>query len=401
MILDTSAAEKAPNIISKLPPELLVVCGQCDGQFELALIAKRTYDISKDGVCSLSEKQERVWDDSFPHEEVEAPLVSPPRCDNDCFAFKQATDLVVQGAAYTYRSGKSKTNVSVSTGNLTRSINVYGDRIAEWKGERIQFSEPKEFERMPVRYDRAFGGQDRTALARHGDEIGEAFESIRPEWQLSTTTPYHYPRNPSGCGYLIEADAESVKTLRVPNLEFNFDPITPDRLAVGDPKAWMNGRLPASFDWCEQAWFPRVAYIGFTPEHDGSVKRPAEIDNGFASDDLLQDRSLYRMEFHPAFFQGASAGLAIKDFASDAVVQIRNMFPERPEMPVQLPGEAPWATLTPKWKEALPLTPHLSSVVIRPDNSQVVMTWSCRTIAERPYAPNETAEMPYTCEWKR
>lgn len=381
------------------PAYLRIVCGQESDQFEIVVIVKRTYDIDPDGRCHLADQQEPVHDDAVPHEEVEPPRVSPPRFDNDCFAFKAATDLILQGAAYTYDSSRTQTTVELQVGDVHRAIRVHGDRQCEWVRGLLQFTAAAAFERMPIRYDRAYGGQDVVALERNGDEICDAFDSVRPEWQLSTTSPYHYPRNPSGVGYLIQADTESTVGLHVPNLEFPFDPITPERLAVKDVDGWMSGPLPACFDWSEQSWFPRIAYLGFVPSHHTPAQAVQEIQQGWATHDLLAQRSIFNFEFRPEFAQGASAGLAIHDFSPTSVVQIRNMFPKQADVAVYLPGEIPQTRVVPKWKDAIPLKPHLGSVVIRPDESQVVMTWSCRGLAERPFGEDELAEMPYECRW--
>jgi len=366
----------------------------------LALVVKRTYEFGPDGTCSIAGEQMPVHDDVVLYHEAEPPGVSPPKWDNDLFAFKTRTDIIVQGSAHTYGSPAATTTVELEFAGVQRSITVFGDRRVDKDGSGTRvFTPPEPFEKMPLRYDRAYGGQDLAALERFGDPVEEIFGSVRPEWQLSTTSPYHYPRNPAGKGYLIENDSEDFRRLEVPNLEWPWDPLTPDRLVAGAVTAWPRCPLPAGFDWYEQSWFPRSAYIGIIPEHNVPISGFREIELGLAGPDLIEPRSLIDMQLHPMFVQGASPGLAVNELKADETFRLVNLCPDKPQATVTLPGDIPWAKAQLPMRGEIILRPFLNTVVIRPDDHRVIMVWSCSSEVERPYGEPEFEHIPYELNW--
>ena len=258
-----------------------------EGRRRLGLVLKRTYIFRDGGGCDAAEEdqQEPLTFQEFPYEELEPPLVSPVRLDNDMFAFRPKTDLVVQGSAYTYFSGVSKTHVAVRIGTFERSIRVYGDRqLMRGLDGKLRFSDPEPFDAMPVRYDRAYGGVDVTALRRRpAPKMLRELAQVMPDIPIDTDTPFHYARNPCGRGFLIDDDEESLAAVQVPNLEFPFDWITPERLATGSVHGWVTAPLPACMDWQSAGWFPRIAYLGaavFPPDYSGPVR---ETELGWAA----------------------------------------------------------------------------------------------------------------------
>jgi hypothetical protein len=76
-----------------------VVFGLPDGRHRIGLVLKRTYIFQNGGGCDVAEedRQEPLSSEEVPYEELEPPRVSPVRLDNDMFAFRPKTDLVVQG----------------------------------------------------------------------------------------------------------------------------------------------------------------------------------------------------------------------------------------------------------------------------------------------------------------
>ncbi len=356
--------------------------GKPGGQARIALVIKRTYAFRPGGGCELlgPDLQDEVYDDEFPYEAVKPPKVSPVALDNDLWAFRSRTDLVIQGTAYAYFPKTRKSWVEVRVGGFSRSIRVYGERKVERGPDgELRFSRPEAFDAIPLRYDRAYGGCDVTALERYGypPALRDLLRS-RPEYEEVAETPFHYPRNPTGRGFLIEADEESLARVEVPNLEFAFDPITPERLAVGDPAKWIEAPLPACMDWQSASWFPRLAYIGLAPLPDGFNERVPEVERGWAPPDLLRTPSMFKapdQPMRPEFAQAASPGMSFENFPHDVTVELHNMHRDYPVCTLELPGEAPRAQLELGRGGILNLETHLNSVVIRPDHEQVVMTW--------------------------
>jgi len=391
--------------IAKLPEQPAhehFACTSYDTPFVLALVIKRTYDLTAIGGCRLADEQLPVHDDAVEYAPVESPLVAIHKWDNDLFALKTLTDVVVQGSAQSYGKVCAEAVVELKVANIHRKIRVFGNRIVYWINGEPLFTHPEPFETMPIRYDHAYGGQDRVAFGRHGDFLAELFTSVRPEWELERTSPFHYPRNPAGKGFVIAADRESYEGLAVPNLEWLNDPLTPSRLAVGEVQKWMSGSLPASFDWYDQANFPRIAYLApMEPHHEIPADGVPEIQLGYASADLLSAPSIFEQQLHPLFVQGATPGLSVKELRPDESITLVNMFPESPQKTLNLPGEVPHVKVLLPKRKTVRMKPFLSSVVVRPEDNQLVTVWSCRSEVERSYAEPEYPYLPYEVVWKR
>jgi hypothetical protein len=251
---------------------------------------------------------------------------------------------------------------------------------------------------MPLRYDRAFGGVDTVALARRGDSLGKAFQTAQPEYAdaLARGTPFHYPRNPAGGGYLMELDQESAGAARVPNLEFPFDPVTPERIAVGDFKAWLRAPLPAGFDWMHPAWFPRLAYIGRVHEHAPAAGEVPEAAKGWAPREILRLSGGRLMFFDPRFQQGASPGLSIPKLPPDAELLLRNLCPSQAERSIRLPGVLPRVLISVKPSDQRVARTQLNAVVVQPDQDRVILVFAAVCEVARRYGNHEMAAMKWS-----
>jgi len=372
----------------------------------VGLVLKRKYLFQNGGGCDAVEEeaQEPVTVEEISYEDLEPPRVSPIRVDNDCFAFRLKTDLVVQGSAYSYFSGVSMTHVSVRVGTFERSIRVYGERkLTRGADGRPRFSEPETFEAIPVRYDRAYGGVDVTELRRRpAPRMLRELAQVMPEVPIETDTPFHYARNPCGRGFLIHDDEESLAAVEIPNLEFPFDPITPERMIAGSVYGWVDAPLPACMDWQSAGWFPRIAYLGaaiFPPDYKGPVR---ETSLGWAAHDIVDIPpvtstidELPRIEFT----QGASAGMSLDSIRPGEVVELQNLHPVYSFCTFRLPDEVPRARLelgSGSWTD---LEPHLNAVVIRPDSDEVVMVWCASADPPARFEPGDIEELGHDVEW--
>lgn len=399
---------------TQLPPEIErmfarkpgteeLVHGSPEGESRVGMLLKRTWLAKPDGLWELAEGEdvEPLCCHELPWYEVEPPEVAPLAYDDDTAAFRKATDVVVQGSAHTYGTPRSETGVRVTIGAFERTIRVVGDRSLEWLNGAARFGEPEPFESLPIRYDRAYGGFDATAHARFPDPMLEAFARIRPEWGLECATDFHYPRNPAGAGFLIHLDEESVAGARVPNLEYPEDPLTPERLAVGAPTAWPAGPLPAGMDWQDPSWFPRCAYLGTAgpPEHAGPV---AEIERGWGAPDLFEIPLLTQsVALRSEFAQAASPGMSFPQLPLDVPFQLENLHPEQPRWLFQLPAERPAVALDLGGVGMTPLTTQLNSVVVRPDEGELVMVWCAHAPSDRRIAPDEADDLRRVVRWQR
>lgn len=370
-----------------------------------AILLKRTYKVDR-GNCVLAppEEQSPICGEDVPWEEVEPPKIAPLIAVDERLAFRPFTDVIVQARAFTYGSGARRTTASVRVGQVVREIVVFGDRRGERDlAGRWRFSEPEPFESMPVRWDKAYGGFDAIAPERGGMEMFEEMKKARPSMEIDMT-PYHYPRNPCGAGFITQVDARSFDGLAIPNLEHPFAPLTPERLATGGPAHWMRGPLPAAWDWQPMGWFPRVGYLGMTPPHLDPDLVPEEVKRGLVAEDLLKTRPITHVESEEEvrleIAQAAAPGMTFRQIAPDERFEFKNLHRKRPQYTVDLPGEVPELVIEIGGK-LVTATPHLDHVVHRLDLDEVEMLWSARFPVPEKLRDDELLQSPRVARWNR
>jgi hypothetical protein len=147
---------------------------------------------------------------------------------------KPATDILLTGRAVAPAPGTRVADVSLRVGALRKTVRVYGDRRWERRGGRWVPGEPAVWERMPLRWELAFGG---VVPAR------DASAGAVQDWE---------PRNPVGRGLFDPATASADDPPLVPNLE---DPTAPIGSETDRPP-------PACFAPLAPTWMPRRTYAG-------------------------------------------------------------------------------------------------------------------------------------------
>ena len=152
-----------------------------------------------------------------------APGRSSIRYDSDACATKPGVDVVVNGTAYAPK-GKPvrEMQVGLQVGPIRKVLHVMGDRLYDAGG----YSAPHPFTKMPIVYERAYGGTT---------------EDGRVD-----------PRNPVGIGYRHAPSSDPAVRSQAPNITYPEEPhISPsDR-----PR-------PAGFGVVSRAWQPRVGLAG-------------------------------------------------------------------------------------------------------------------------------------------
>jgi len=403
---------------TELPPELgrfetepstqEIIDGKPGGIPMVGLVLKRTYRIGSRGGWEpvADEEQEVVVEDEIPYEDTEPPFLSPIFHSDDTL-FRPRTDVVVQGSAWAPGSPVNRLTVRFRIAELRRDIVVSGLRNVERApGGELRFTEPEPFESIPLRYDRAYGGVDLKRWLETRTKTEADLQRAMPGLPLASASSYHYPRNPAGVGFVIDAADYDPADLLVPNLEFEHDPITPSRLSVLSPERWPRAPLPAAMDWQACDWFPRHAFLGLhdlVADYAGPL---AERDLGWVPSDLLATGSLLHGHApRPEYGQGASAGMSIdlplESLRAGVPVKLVNMRAERPELSMELPRDWPAAKLGLGGPTMTDLTPKLNAVVIRPDDLEVVMVWCAETTRSREYTPGQYGDMAAEVEWRR
>jgi hypothetical protein len=195
---------------------------------------------------------------------------------------KSMIDLIVTGHAYPPKGRRvDSMSIGVRVADIKKVLLVSGDRFWRMTPAGRLPSSPRPFERLPVIYERAYGG---------GASNGKA-EAKRP----------YEPRNPVGIGLPGTSSGDQTITSEVPNIEYPSD-----RMHNTDARP-----RPAGFGPIGPGWQPRIGYAGTYDET------------------WLRDRApLLPPDFDSRFFQvapGDQQSLAIR--AGD-VVEVAGMTPE-------------------------------------------------------------------------
>jgi hypothetical protein len=292
---------------------------------EVWLVAvKGTFDILPDGTTTLAEQQEDVV---IAPEFSGDPQSSSLLNDTDLPHKKLATDILVQGHAYA-PEGKPVTELSIGfkVANIQKLLHITGDR--RWfdgiSGPAI--SDPQPFVKMPLTYERAFGGMDLT------DE-----DETKHDWDV---------RNPAGCGFATEA--EHLLGKPVPNIE------DPNALITN----WKQRPQPMGLGPIAGHWTPRVKLAGTYDENWEKTRQP-----------LLAE------DFNEQYHQSAPEDQQVSGYLKGGeLVQLYNLTP-RGKLQFHLPRFFLGFTTHFFDGSSEVHRPVLHTVLLKPDVPQLVMVW--------------------------
>lgn len=203
------------------------------GRELLVVVVKGTFQMPRLGerVRLADEQVPLVMSDTF----TGTPGLSAPLYEADFAARKRHCDVLLVGAAYAPdRRPVSRLTVGMQVAKMSKTFGVIGER--EWwcrLGGTVSPGPPRPFERMPVSYDRAFGGVDN----HHDDPLQHAA----------------FVGNPAGRGFHKHLRPEWVDGSPLPNTEAVDQVIgRPDSLSY----------QPMSFGPVGRGWPPRRQYAG-------------------------------------------------------------------------------------------------------------------------------------------
>lgn len=169
-----------------------------DGRELIVVAIKGTFDIPKDGEQpALSEQQIPLTEsDEFTGE----PGLSATLYESDYAHRKPKCDVLLNGCAYSPR-GKlaERVTVALQVGRMKKAFDVVGDRVWSYTLNTTRIARPKPFQKMPISYDRAYGGVD--ALEKRSEE------------------PRTYLANPVGVGYYPLTRGRALAGKHLPNTE--------------------------------------------------------------------------------------------------------------------------------------------------------------------------------------
>lgn len=283
-------------------------------------VVKATFAIG-DSLEVASDQVDLVLADQYFGE----PATTSVRVPSDVSIEKAGTDVLVLGHAWSPDGALAwQMDASVKVGPLTKSIRIFGDRVWESSGSVARISWVAPFSRMPLVWERSFGGTDVT-------ERGPIAES----------------RNPAGIGFRVPNGAKPLNGLPLPNIE------APDAL-IG---AWTDTPMPACFAPVAPHWMPRRSFAG-TYDEDWENNRSPFLP----------------VDFDPQFCQVAPLGLsAIPHLHGGEIAELRGLTPDgmlRFTLPSLTVG------IVHRLDRGVELRPaRLDTVVIEPDAKRLVAVW--------------------------
>jgi hypothetical protein len=295
----------------------------------LVAVVKATFHIAVGSRIRLAEQQTPV---NPTGEWWGKPEDSSCKYEPEIAFDKPATDIVLIGSACAQRTIDTEIEVRLTFGSLDKRVHVYGDRCWGKVFGTPCISPAERFENIPLVYERAFGGWDRS----HPDPAAHTCE----------------PRNPVGVGFR-DRRARFEDGVPLPNLE--------------DPRyrivKWGDTTGPACFGFVSPNWQPRASLAG---SYD---------------DDWIRDRMpLLPKSFHRAFFNAASAGLVCADgITGGEEVVVWNVSRNGP-IAFQLPRIPPpscWVAF--KGGPDVHLQTRLDTVIINSDERLLFLLWRAHT----------------------
>jgi hypothetical protein len=256
------------------------------------------------------------------------PLTSSIAEPSDVCGTKPGTDVLLAGGAYG-PGGRAVTEseVTLAVGTVKKAVRVYGDRVWESGVLGTRLSPPKPFTRMPLVWERAFGGTDRT-------------EGTPPQ-------VYGEERNPVGRGFRHKSGVRPLDGLAAPNLE---DPAAPI-------KSWRDRPPPACFAPLAPHWLPRRSYAG-------------------TYDAAWQERRAPYLpaDFDARFFQLAPPGLVAPGYLEGGeALEVRGATPSG-SVRCRLPKDRIEVTFRLEHaRESRPA--NLDTLTVEPDAGRIVCVW--------------------------
>lgn len=296
---------------------------------------------------------------------------------SDFWNTKLKTDIVVLGNVCTPDAKPLQTLIaSVTVGTITKRVQVFGDRVARWRADRVEISDAAPFTTMPMRYAHAYGGIDpRVPVENEDDPV--------VQMNLMGDHPGFYPRNHEGRGYWVMPGAREHE-VPMPNLENPLDLLTAQRLVVGDPRRWYKQPLPWCFEWTPIVSFPRYSFAGAAPWYPVAAnERLLEVELGLLEADYHTALPAPFEGVDMRFRQGGGPGMCMPYLKPGTPVSVLGMNPSRPSLTFVLP-EAPRMEWEIDGRRSLG-NANLHSVVVYPNEERFTVLYGAREPMPRPF----------------
>ncbi len=294
------------------------------GAETLLVAVKGTWRINRDGTLSVAEEQVPV---RFEPEYSGDPASSSLLHDTDVVLEKPGTDCILLGYAWAPKMGVGSVDVNFGVGPVRKTVRVFGERIWMKCLGKVSMSKPAPFEKIPLLWERAFGGAD-TSWPDPKDH----------EFSLE---------NPVGRGLMAKKTKLEIDGLRLPNLE---DPAHLIKKPTDCPG-------PAGFGPIPPHWQPRAGYAGTYDDNWRKYLSPLPPE-----------------DMDPRFHSSASPGLAsTRHLTGTEQVLVENAS-RTGRLLFDLPGGVPSVSVM-IGAATRELEMRLDTVIVEPDEERLVLVW--------------------------
>jgi len=294
-----------------------------NGSDVLVVVVKATYKLSENSI-SIDDNQRPVL---LVDEYYGDPGKSSLKYESETAFFKPGTDVVFIGHAYAPDETTVHLDVSLKAGKLQKNITVFGDRYWD-KIFGIWFiSDPKPFEKMPIQYERSFGGCCM-------DDQNKPID--------------FYVKNPVGTGYSAVKNKSERKNTLLPNLE--------------DPNCLISSP-------CD---LPKLAGFGFiAPNWSYRLKLSGTYDSQWEKNRM----PLLPEDFNRKYFNSAHPDLISQEFFKGGEpIELINLTPNGRSQ-FTLPEIELLITVKMKHSEVIQQKLNMDTILINTDENIVMITW--------------------------
>lgn len=298
-------------------PAVWLPCVGPHGHESVLLVVKATYAIEEGGRLQVAPEQLPIQHaDSYRGE----PAQTSPLWEADVALAKEGADVILLGHARPTPQSPEQVDVNLRVGPVQKTVRVFGARQWETSALGYRITKPRPFEKIPLIYERAFGGTD-----------------------TSASEPQAYAANPVGVGY--RHDAKKLDGVPLPNLE--------------DPQALLSKPTdrprPAGFGFYGRSWSPRGPLAGTYDQKWREKRCP-----------LLPE------DFHTRHFNAAHPDLILpQPLQGGEAVVVENAAPVA-QLRFQVP-RLPLTFYVGLGRQVHTLRPVLDTLVIDTDRSLVVL----------------------------
>jgi len=300
-----------------------------DGRELLIVIVKATFAIpDPDQSAELVPAPEQVplvEADAF----TGAPGLTAPLVETDFAHHKPGCDVVLLGRAHA-PAGRlvERCEVGLRVGDLQKRVVAVGPRVWKRRLGMVSATPPQPFESVPLTYDTAWGGTDRT---------------YEDEGRIEA-----FPANPVGCGFW--RNTRDIDGQPLPHTEQLGCPI----------ESYDSPYLPQAFSPIGRNWAPRALLAG---TYDGAW--------------LAERAPLWPDNFDERYFQCAPTDQIIPYPVGGEPVVLKNMSPMRPVVAFALPEWPVSITFVPHQGRDITRSAHVDTLVLEPEKNRFTMTFRC------------------------